>query len=171
MIKLKEIIKIDKGGSFKVKMSWKEAKKLSDEVKSILEKNGLKNIIVAGSIIRKKPEVGDIDIMAEGDINKLRSIKEFDIKRQGDESSTFVYKGQQVNLYRYEDDYKGAMLFYLTGPNFYSIAYRTKAKKLGYTLNQKGLFDKNGKKIAGETEESIYKSLGKNWKSPELRGK
>jgi DNA polymerase/3'-5' exonuclease PolX len=36
-------------------------------------------------------------------------------------------------------------------------------------LSQYGLF-KDGKMIAGETEESIYNALGKKWKEPCRRG-
>lgn len=58
-----------------------------------------------------------------------------------------------------------------TGPSGYSIGLRMRARKRGYLLNQYGLFNKKDKKyIVGTTEQSIYKALGKKWKSPELRG-
>lgn len=171
MIKLVKILQeIDKTASYKIKMPYSTAKKISDDVVKILKDNGFKGIVVCGSIRRKKPEIGDVDIICKGDLSKLNNIKEFKIIRGGKESYTFIYNGQQVNLYKYDDSYYGAMLFYLTGPQQYQIAYRQLAKKKGYKLSQFGLFDKNNKFIAGKTEEEIYEKLGKQWKSPELRG-
>jgi DNA polymerase/3'-5' exonuclease PolX len=45
------------------------------------------------------------------------------------------------------------------------------AKKKGWHLaaNGDGLFDENGKRIAGESEESIYKALDLPWQEPEER--
>ena len=172
MIKIKQILKeVDRTASYKVKMPFQRAKKLSDKVAEILKDNGFKGIIVCGSIRRKKSEVGDIDIMAKGDLSVLDEIRQFEVIRGGTESYTFVFKGQQINLYKYEDKYYGAMLFYLTGPQQYQIAYRRIAKNKGYKLTQKGLFTETGRFIAGRTEEEIYSKLGKEWKKPELRGK
>jgi len=171
MIKLSQILEeVDKTASYKVKMPYAKAKKLSDNVVKILKDNGFKGIVVCGSIRRKKSEIGDIDIICKGNLLKLNDIKQFNIIRGGKESYTFVYKGQQVNLYNYEDNYYGAMLFYLTGPQQYQIAYRRIAKNKGYKLSAKGLFNNKNKFIAGKTEEEIYKKLGKEWKTPELRG-
>lgn len=63
------------------------------------------------------------------------------------------------------------MLFFLTGPAGYSIAYRKRAKEKGWHLDQYGLKDEHGDVIASRTESSIYKAFGKSYKQPELRGK
>ena len=54
---------------------------------------------------------------------------------------------------------RGSMYLYFTGPQAYNINQRSLAKKKGMRLNQDGLF-KNGKKIAGATEEEMFKALG-----------
>jgi DNA polymerase (family 10) len=46
---------------------------------------------------------------------------------------------------------------------------RELAIKKGWKLNEYGLFDEKGKKIAGRTEEEIYEKLGLEWIPPELR--
>ena len=46
---------------------------------------------------------------------------------------------------------------------------RQKAKELGYKLNQYGLYNKEGEKIAGPTETGIYEALGWEWCEPEDR--
>jgi DNA polymerase/3'-5' exonuclease PolX len=80
-----------------------------------------------------------------------------------------LYRGQQVNLFYAKSNW-GAMQFYLTGPKNYCIGYRMKARSDDMLLNQYGLFDKSGKRLAGETEESIYAVFSKKYKDPWLRG-
>ncbi len=47
---------------------------------------------------------------------------------------------------------------------------RTRALKLGLTLNEYGLFRLEGnERVAGETEEEIYEKIGLEWIPPELR--
>jgi DNA polymerase (family 10) len=44
------------------------------------------------------------------------------------------------------------------------------AKESGYKINEYGVFDSiTGKRLAGDTEESIYKILGLHYISPEKR--
>lgn len=57
---------------------------------------------------------------------------------------------------------RGAMYLYFTGPKAFNIAQRGKAKRMGMTLNQRGLFDTDGNCIASKTEEEIFEAL--NWK-------
>jgi DNA polymerase (family 10) len=64
----------------------------------------------------------------------------------------------------------GAALQYFTGSKDHNIALRARCLKLGYTLNEYGLFrlDDNTR-VAGESEEGIYRKLGLAWIPPELR--
>jgi DNA polymerase/3'-5' exonuclease PolX len=59
------------------------------------------------------------------------------------------------------------MLYFGSGEQF-SRLIRQKAKKIGYKLNNKGLF-KNGKKINIQTEKNIFKQLDISYISPENR--
>ena len=83
---------------------------------------------------------------------------------------TFMFENSQVNLYKYEPKYAGAMMLFLTGPGEYNIALRRIAKKKGLKLSQYGIF-KGSKLIASETEEDMYAALGKSFKEPFERGK
>lgn len=130
---------------------------------------------VAGSIRRKEPTIGDVDIIVSeplADISaRIESCKSPYVKKVngGEKKMDLDYKEMRFNLFYAEVGYWGAMLFYLTGPSGYSIAYRKMAKARGYTLNQYGLFD-GDKLLASKKEEDIYRALDKEYKAPELRG-
>jgi DNA polymerase (family 10) len=50
------------------------------------------------------------------------------------------------------------------------VAVRTRAVKMGFKLSEYGLFRaENDARVAGETEEEVYKALGLAWIPPELR--
>jgi len=157
--------------SYKTKQTLEDARKIADYLKGMMLTHGFKEVAIVGSIRRCEPMVGDIDIVADGDLLSLQHLPGVDWKRGGEESATFVYQGQQVNVIRADRESWGAAIFYLTGPAQYQVAYRARAKRMGLRLNQNGLFDQHNARIAGRTEESIYEALDKEWKSPELRGK
>lgn len=131
---------------------------------------------VAGSIRRKEATIGDADLVVaeplaliEKRIAASRSpyVK---IVRGQDKRLDVDYKELRFNIFYAEPEYWGAMLFYLTGPSGYGIAYRKMAKSKGWTLNQYGLFNGDDKAICSRTEREIYEALGKEYKEPELRG-
>jgi DNA polymerase (family 10) len=62
----------------------------------------------------------------------------------------------------------GAALNYFTGSKDHNIALREIAVKKGLKLNEYGLW-KDKKRIAGRTEEEIYKALGLSFVPPEMR--
>ena len=147
-----------------------EAQKLAEEVITKLKQAGSTKVEIAGSLRRKESFIGDLDIIIDGKLTNLTSIKDLNIQA-GTEFVTAKFKGIQINILHSNPVEWGAALFYLTGPTRYAIAYRMKAKVKGWRLNQHGLFDEEGNRIAGETEESIYKAFDKNWKAPEKRGR
>ena len=157
--------------SYKVGMTLTEAKQLAEKFQAELAKVGITHTEVAGSIRRQEKTIGDIDMLVEGQLAPIRTIPGVDYKDGLEEKMTFVYDGQQFNVFRTEPSYWGAMLCYLTGPKGATIHYRIEAVRKGMKLNQKGLFDSKGVKIAGETEESIFNALDHPMKPPERRGK
>ncbi|KAF8498194.1 hypothetical protein F5888DRAFT_229651 [Russula emetica] len=77
---------------------------------------------------------------------------------------------------------RGAALIYFTGDDIFNRSIRLKANKMGYSLNQRGLFadvvrstgDRSvktnaGHIIASETEEDIFRILGVPWVEPHER--
>jgi len=131
-----------------------------------------KRINIAGSI-RRGQEPNDIDIVmipkdkdkVEQQINKLGKIT-----ASGEQQVFSKIQGIPVDVFYATDKEYGANLLTRTGPAGANISNRSLASDKGMLLNQHGLF-KNNKRIAGETEESIYKALGKTYRPPFLRGK
>ncbi len=153
--------------------SIQDVKPIAEELVEKLKHLGASKVEIAGSIRRKESSVGDIDIVAVSGKSPGSLLHDAGatISQHGSERAFGHYKDVWINLWVTPPEAWGAMLFYATGPQKYTIGYRMKAKRKGWLLNQKGLFDENGKRIAGETEESIYKALDKSYKEPELRGR
>src|SRR5205823_5818981 len=62
----------------------------------------------------------------------------------------------------------GAALQYFTGSKAHNVELRKIAQEQGYKLNEYGLFQ-GTRRVAGQTEEEIYRTLGLDWMPPELR--
>jgi DNA polymerase (family 10) len=88
---------------------------------------------------------------------------------RGKSHASYRKNGIEIELYFANEENWGALLMYATGTNQYNIMLRTYARFKGMKLSQKGLF-KDGKLIAGETEQEIYNALGKKYKEPQKRG-
>jgi DNA polymerase (family 10) len=59
---------------------------------------------------------------------------------------------------------------YFTGSKEHNIALRQRALRMGFTLNEYGLFRlEDNSRVAGESEEGVYGMLGLDWIPPELR--
>lgn len=163
-------VKVDRISSRKKNRPYKEVIKVAQRLVKVLEDLGLTGIVIAGSLRRKEPVVGDIDLMARGRLSLLKNQEKIDIIKGREKSITFMFEGHQVNLYAYKRSYAGGMLLFLTGPGTYNIALRSKAKKMGFKLSQYGLFEGDDN-IASRSEKGIFKKLGLVYKEPEFRGK
>lgn len=156
--------------SFKSKMPWQYAQDLATELRKILLEVGMQRVEVCGSIRRGKREVGDLDLVVDGDLQVLVGDPRWSWVEGGQAKCTLDFRGAQVNLLRSDDDSWGAAILYFTGPHDYNIGYRAMAKRKGMLLNEKGLW-KDGRRVAGRTEGEIYTALGREYKRPEERGK
>jgi DNA polymerase (family 10) len=63
----------------------------------------------------------------------------------------------------------GAALHYFTGSKAHNIALRTRAVKMGIKLSEYGVFDRSERRLGGETEEEVFRSVGLPFVPPELR--
>ena len=148
-----------------------------EELVNYLKNSGFANqVIPAGSYRRKKETIGDIDILATSK-NPEKLIDYFisfngisDVLAKGPTKTMVRLKiGLDADLRVVPEESFGAALAYFTGSKDHNIEMRELAIKKGLKLNEYGLFDKNGKMIAGKTEEEIYEALGLEWIPPELR--
>jgi DNA polymerase (family 10) len=144
---------------------------------------GVEKVTPAGSLRRGRETVGDLDVLVTGDCCNtpkqryvvLDRIVKFpgilDVLAKGENKVSFKLRsGMQVDVRLLPPESYGAAMLYFTGSKSHNVALRQRALKMGYTLNEYALakLDTN-KKVAGKTEEGIYKKLGMDWIAPEMR--
>jgi len=89
---------------------------------------------------------------------------------KGKTRATMVLRnGLQVDLRVVPQVSFGAAWHYFTGSKEHNIAVRVMGVQRGLKVNEYGIFDKQGKRIAGRTEKEIYAQMGLSWIEPELR--
>lgn len=131
-----------------------------------------KKIEVAGSIRRKESKPVDVDfVLIPKNKDKIIELMKSKGKfiQGGDKRVTFKINRVKVELYFTTSDSFGATLLAYSSRLGSAIGLRMFAKRNGLKLNQYGLFDKTGKRIAGKTEKEIYNALGKKYKPSHLR--
>ncbi len=133
-------------------------------------------ISYVGSLRRMQETIGDLDILIASKkprpvmeaFAKMRDIQK--VLAKGETKSTVISKGGiQIDLRVVSLESFGAALLYFTGSKAHNIKLRTLASKRRLKINEYGLFNKSGRKLAGRTEEDIYKALGLDFIPPELR--
>ena len=132
-------------------------------------------VVVAGSYRRRRDTVGDLDVVVTAEDgatvgNKLVSYENVaDVLAHGPTRTTVVLRsGLQVDVRAVPEESYGAALLYFTGSQAHNIRLRAIAAHRGWKLNEYGLFS-GRRRIAGLTEEEIYKKLGLAFIPPELR--
>ncbi len=151
-----------------------EALEVAEYVISQLEKLCSK-IAYAGSLRRMKETIGDIDILAVGNPGEIMDAftgmnRVTEIIAKGDTKSSVLIGTTQVDLRVVEEHQWGAALQYFTGSKEHNIKLREIAKEKGLKINEYGVFEvATGRRIAGETEEEVYQTLGLCFIPPELR--
>lgn len=136
---------------------------------------GVRDVTVAGSYRRMRETVGDLDIVvtaksASAIMRRFIGYDEVVETRAvgGTRASVILKCGMQVDLRVVAEESYGAALHYFTGSKAHNIALRYIAQKKGLKINEYGVY--SGKtRIAGETEESIYRAVGLSYIPPELR--
>lgn len=144
----------------------------------LAETGGIEKIQAAGSLRRGKETIGDLDLLvtgpgaAEALERFVQHPKAHQILGKGVNKASVQYglEGLQVDLRALAHESYGAAMQYFTGSKEHNIVLRSRALKLGLTLNEYGLFRLEGnERVAGETEEEVYRMLGMEWIPPELR--
>ena len=132
-------------------------------------------VVVAGSYRRRRETVGDLDILATSKhaatvCDKLAVYENVEkVLAHGPTRTTVVLRsGIQVDLRAVSEESYGAALLYFTGSKAHNIALRGLAVKRNWKLSEYGLFS-GKRRIAGATEEEVYKKLGLAYIPPEMR--
>jgi DNA polymerase (family X) len=144
---------------------------------------GVEKVTPAGSLRRGRETVGDLDLLVTGKCCTTESQRDkvieeivsfpgiLEVLAKGENKvSVKLRSGMQVDVRILPPESFGAALQYFTGSKHHNVSLRQRALKQGYTLNEYGLVRmEDEKRVAGKTEEEIYKKLGLAWIPPELR--
>jgi DNA polymerase (family 10) len=129
-----------------------------------------------GSLRRGADTCGDVDILAVGADHTVLDLfvtypKVARILAHGDtKASVLLDSGLQADMRAVDADARGAALQYFTGSKAHNIAVRDRAMAQGYRLNEYGLVRiADQVRLAGDSEEGIYRALGLDMIPPELR--
>ena len=136
---------------------------------------GAHDAIAAGSFRRRRDTVGDLDVLvtAVDPAAVTRRFVEYDevahvLASGATRSSVVLASGLQVDLRVVAPDRLGSALVYFTGSKAHNVAMRRIAQEAGLKINEYGVF-RGSRRIAGDTEESVYAAIGLDWVTPELR--
>lgn len=136
---------------------------------------GVKEVVVAGSYRRRQETIGDLDILVtckRGSpvVERFVAYDEVDeVVSQGKTRSTVLLRfGLQVDLRVVAEVSYGAALYYFTGSKAHNIAVRKIAVKKKLKINEYGVF-KGERRVAGRTEDEVFKKVGLRYIEPELR--
>lgn len=128
-------------------------------------------IEAAGSIRRRKAEVKDIDLIL---IPRDRGQLDLMLGRMGNYNMSGMKIARvemdtiPLDIYFATEETWATLLLIRTGSVQNNIRLASLAKKKGWRLaaSGEGLFNGNGERIAGDSEISIYRSLGLAWQEP-----
>jgi DNA polymerase (family 10) len=138
---------------------------------------GVRRIEPAGSLRRRRPTIGDLDLLAAVDdpaavISVLDGLPEVEkvISAGTDKSSIILRDGPRVDLMVCAPPAWGTHLVHFTGSKDHNIALRGIALDRGWSLSEKGfkVID-TGELLLDAEEADVYERLGLPWVPPELR--
>jgi len=136
-------------------------------------------IAVAGSIRRKRSEVRDIDLVI---IPNSLSALGITLSRYGEiltkkriDSKTRIikyrFRGVLVEIYIANPQNWPMLLLVRTGSASHNQMLAMRARSMGrkFKANGEGILDADGRRISGDTEESIFEALRMKYVPPEER--
>ncbi len=136
---------------------------------------GVQRVEIAGSLRRGRDTVGDLDLLLTGDarVNLGTALERFESVRSVEQrgrtrASGTLRGGMRVDLRLVPAQSFGAALHYLTGSKAHNLRIRRMARAAGLKINEYGVF-RGRRRIAGETEESVFAVRGLDPVPAELR--
>jgi DNA polymerase (family 10) len=119
--------------------------------------------------------VGDLDILvtASDPDRVVRHFCRYDevnhiVSRGSTRSTLILHCGLQVDLRVVAEKSFGAALYYFTGSKAHNIRIRRLARQVGLKINECGVY-RGTRSIGGDTELSVFTSIGLPYIPPELR--
>ncbi len=150
---------------------------IADLVARLRDVRGVHRIEVAGSLRRRRPTIGDLDLLAAVDdpqalIAALDGLPEVEkvLSAGTDKSSIVLRDGPQVDLMVCPPAAWGTHLLHFTGSRDHNIALRGMALDRGWSLSEKGFkVIETGELLLAADEAEAYERLDLPWMAPELR--
>ena len=165
------------GAKVKKRTPLAKAKKTAAKVERWL-KPFAQRLLLAGSLRRKRPEIGDIEFVilpkksvgVEGLAKKLEELG-FSVG-PAIRSAKQMVDGIKIEIYivHHPNEF-GAMSFMYTGDRTFNFAMRKKAMAMGYLLNQYGIWtrDKSRAILQSPDEKDFFEFLKVPYHTPEER--
>jgi DNA polymerase (family 10) len=146
-------------------------------IERLREARGVHRIEPAGSLRRRQPTIGDLDLLAAVDdapavIAALDRLREVDkvVAAGVDKTSIILADGPRVDLMVCPPEAWGTHLVHFTGNKDHNIALRGMALDRGLSLSEKGWKNiETGELLLDAEETDVYQRLGLPWIPPELR--
>ena len=170
---LKGVKQLKKAG---IRFLWADVADIAEDLREYLLKfPGVEIVEIAGSYRRRKETVGDLDILVVAEdypkvseyfikYHRVKEVHSAGLTR----STVFLDNDLQIDLRAVGKESYGAALHYFTGSKAHNIEIRKIAIEKGMKVNEYGVY-KDNKRIAGKTEEEVYKAVGLCYIEPELR--
>lgn len=136
---------------------------------------GIGRVVVAGSYRRARETVGDLNLLvtaaqSEAVMQRVTDFQDVEqvLSRGPTRSSVRLQSALQVDVRVVPEESFGAALHYFTGSKAHNIAIRQLGQQAGIKINEYGVF-RGRRRVAGETEASVYAAVGLPYIAPELR--
>lgn len=155
-----------------VRVPAEQAGRVAQKVSDLL--SGTATAILAGSMRRRRPEVADVEfvVLPERSLEALVKVLEQAGFSGGQKQRIYrkVIDDIPVEIYvAHKPAELGSMLLMYTGDALFNVALRSKAKRMGYKLDQYGIW-KSGKLVFQSPDErEFFDFLGTPWHWPEDR--
>jgi DNA polymerase (family 10) len=177
---LRAIGEFRKGAGKTTRMLLPFATEIAEKIVMYLkESSAVKEAVPLGSLRRKKPTIGDVDIaVATDDPQKVLEhfvaypYKDRVIEKGPNTSSILTSGGHQIDLMTMPVASFGSLLQHFSGSKQHNIHLRDFALRKGLSLSEYGIKkvgESDDKKKPYKTEEEFYGALGLDWIPPELR--
>jgi DNA polymerase (family 10) len=168
-------------GRFLMDTAEAAAEKLIEHIQKLGKQ--IESVSSAGSLRRGRETIGDLDFIVllpkDHPPEAIDTIAEHilafpaieqTLARGGNKVSFLMANGMQVDVRMIEKESYGAAMLYFTGSKEHNVSLRSRALKMGYTLNEYALSTLKGeKRVGGASEEEIYAKLKLDFIPPELR--
>ena len=165
----------ERSGRFLLSFADNTARELTAYLSDL---DGIDAITPAGSLRRGRETIGDLDLLVTGR-NAAAAMDRMgahprvhEVLGRGPNKTSVKLgrEGLQVDVRALEHASFGAAMQYFTGSKEHNVALRQRAIRMGFKLSEYGLFRADDDaRVAGETEEEVYRTLALDWIPPELR--